>query len=78
MCPGPLDEMHFWQARFEVLGSLKTQLDTLHARNMVALLKTFCADRNLLISFQSQFGELSRVQRLSLCLGHPLTTRTGH
>ena len=60
--------MRFWQARFEVLGSLKTQLDTPHARNVTALLRSFCTDRNLLSSFQSHFGELSRVQFLPPCV----------
>lgn len=61
MYPGPLAEMDFWQARFEALGILKAQLDTPHARSLVALLRTFCTDRSLLASFQSHVGELSRV-----------------
>ena len=64
MFPGPLEEMNFWQARFEALGSLKAQLDTPHARSLIALLRTFCTDRNLLTSFQSHVEELSRVHSL--------------
>jgi len=58
--------MGFWQARFEVLGSLQTQLDTQHARSLIAMLRSFSTDRSLLASFQSHFGEMSRVQ-LSSC-----------
>ncbi len=70
-CAGPLDEMSFWQARFEVLGSLQAQLDTPHARSITAALRASSADRNLLASFQSHSGELSRVgschARLTSC-----------
>lgn len=59
---GALDEMGFWQARFEVLGSLQTQLDTSHARSIIAMLRMYSTDRNLLGSFKSHFGELSRVR----------------
>lgn len=59
---GALDEMGFWQARFEVLWSLQTQLDTPHARSIIAMLRMYSTDRNLLGSFQSHFGELSRVR----------------
>lgn len=59
---GALDEMGFWQARFEVLGSLQTQLDMPHACSIIAMLRMYSTDRNLLGSFQSHFGELSRVR----------------
>ena len=70
-CAGPLDEMSFWQARFEVLGSLQAQLDMPAARSITAALRASSADRNLLASFQSHSGELSRVgschARLTSC-----------
>ena len=85
-CAGPLDEMSFWRARFEVLGSLQAQLDTPHARSITAALRALSTDRNLMASFQSHSGELSRVgsccARLTGChtwapraetIWHPMT-----
>ena len=72
-CAGPLDEMSFWRARFEVLGSLQAQLDTPHARSITALLRASSTDRNLLASFQSHSGELSQVGSLHARLISRLT-----
>ena len=66
--------MGFWQARFEVLGSLQAQLDTPQARSIIALLRASSTDRNLLASFQSHFGELSRVSSISARLTAVATT----
>ena len=57
--------MGFWQARFEVLGSLQAQLDTPRARAITAALRAASTDRALLASFRSHSGELSRVSSAS-------------
>jgi len=58
---GPLAEIEFWRAKNAVLSSLFEQLNLASVKKMVAVIELGSDDRNLLASFKSQLGELTKL-----------------
>ncbi|KAK3281453.1 hypothetical protein CYMTET_10756, partial [Cymbomonas tetramitiformis] len=58
---GPLAEIDFWRERNAALSSLYEQLNLPNVKRMVSVVETGSGDTNLLTSFKSQFGELTKL-----------------
>lgn len=58
---GPLAEIEFWRAKNAVLSSLFEQLNMASVKKMVDVVELGSDDRNLMASYKSQLGELSKL-----------------
>jgi dynein heavy chain len=58
---GPLAEINYWRDRNAALSSLYEQLNLPNVKRMVTVVEVGSTDINLIASFKSQFGELTKL-----------------